>query len=283
VPAPASAQGFFESLFGWGSSSKSQPAPPAAQGSTAPVPHGAMPGYGRAYSAQSPFQSSARSHRGDDDEETADVKGTKFKTVCVRACDGFYFPISSSTTRKMFNVEGQRCRSLCGDDARLYYMPTPEGEIGQAIDLSGRSYVKHINAFKYRKTRIEGCTCRPEPWSDASVERHRRYAEAEAAAKDKSDAARGADQKSDVVSNTSLDKVPEAVAEAASDESPASKEPATPVRVQRRAAAQVPVRVARAPPIAAVRPAGKIAPPPSPPGALMGLGGGGAKYRWPGD
>ena len=45
------------------------------------------------------------------------------------------------------------------------------------VDLTGMAYSTLPNAFKYRKTLVEGCRCRPQPWSEAELQRHRAYAQ----------------------------------------------------------------------------------------------------------
>ena len=42
------------------------------------------------------------------------------------------------------------------------------------------AYAALPNAFKYRKTLVEGCRCRPQPWSEAELQRHRGYAQRQA-------------------------------------------------------------------------------------------------------
>jgi hypothetical protein len=39
------------------------------------------------------------------------------------------------------------------------------------------AYTALPNAFKYRKTLVDGCRCRPQPWSEAELARHRAYAQ----------------------------------------------------------------------------------------------------------
>ncbi len=51
-----------------------------------------------------------------------------YRTLCVRTCDGFYFPISFSTTSDRFPADAQTCQSMCpGAEATLFYYPNPGG------------------------------------------------------------------------------------------------------------------------------------------------------------
>jgi hypothetical protein len=102
--------------------------------------------------------------------------GGTYRTMCVRMCDGFYFPISYATTSAAFPRDAEACASACGDDARLFYHANPGAGIEDMVDLSGRSYASYPTAFRYRKTLVKGCQCRPSPWSEAERARHRSYA-----------------------------------------------------------------------------------------------------------
>ena len=102
--------------------------------------------------------------------------GGTFRTVCVRMCDGYLIPMSYATTRKNFYQDQVKCRASCGDDARLFYHRSPGGAMEDAMDLNGRAYSRIPNAFRFRKTLVEGCACRPPPWSDAEKARHLAYA-----------------------------------------------------------------------------------------------------------
>ena len=42
--------------------------------------------------------------------------------------------------------------------------------------MTGRAYASYPVAFKYRKTLVQGCQCRPQPWTEAELARHRAYA-----------------------------------------------------------------------------------------------------------
>lgn len=50
-----------------------------------------------------------------------------YRTMCVRLCDGYYFPMSPSSSRNDFARDQQNCRSACpGAETRLYYQPSGE-------------------------------------------------------------------------------------------------------------------------------------------------------------
>ncbi len=99
-----------------------------------------------------------------------------YRTVCVRLCDGSSFPISFSTTRGNFDSDQQTCERSCSAPAKLFVFPTSDVDPIEMHDIDGKPYSELPNAYKYRTTYDESCTCRAQPWEAASLERHRIYA-----------------------------------------------------------------------------------------------------------
>lgn len=114
------------------------------------------------------------------DEDVGAHDGATYRTLCVRLCDGYYFPISHATGRDGFTRDAERCAASCGRDARLFYHLNPGGDVASMLDLTGRTYASYPVAFTHRRTRVQGCQCRPEPWARSEHDRHRGYAVAEA-------------------------------------------------------------------------------------------------------
>jgi len=93
-----------------------------------------------------------------------------YHTVCVRACDGFYFPISYSTVASRFTDDARACQRLCpAAEAELYSFHNPGEDMEQAVSISGQPYTALPNAFRYRKEIVAGCSCRRpgQSWADA--------------------------------------------------------------------------------------------------------------------
>jgi Protein of unknown function (DUF2865) len=93
-----------------------------------------------------------------------------YHTVCVRSCDGFYFPISYSTVPSRFPDDARACQRLCpAAEAELYSFHNPGEDMEQAVSLTGQPYTALPNAFRYRKELIAGCSCRRpgQSWADA--------------------------------------------------------------------------------------------------------------------
>jgi hypothetical protein len=114
-----------------------------------------------------------------------------YRTLCVRTCDGFYFPVSEGVRRERLRADADTCTQRCDGDARLFYYPTQGGSPETMVDLAGQRYSALPSAFLYRKTLVNGCTCKPAPWSPQEAARHQRYA-AEAAQQKAAAAAGGA-------------------------------------------------------------------------------------------
>jgi hypothetical protein len=93
-----------------------------------------------------------------------------YQTVCVRSCDGYYFPISYSTVPSRFADDARICQRECpATEAQLYTYRNPGEDIGQAVSLNGQPYTTQPNAFLYRKQYIASCSCRRpgQSWADA--------------------------------------------------------------------------------------------------------------------
>lgn len=93
-----------------------------------------------------------------------------YRTVCVRKCDGSFFPISYATTPARFGEDEQACHRACpATEVELYAYRNPGEDIAQATSISGRPYTELPNAFRYRREYDPACTCkRPgESWAAA--------------------------------------------------------------------------------------------------------------------
>jgi hypothetical protein len=99
-----------------------------------------------------------------------------YRTMCVRLCDGYYWPVSFATSKDSFARDEQACLRSCGASAALYYYPNPGGAADDMVSLQGQPYKSLGTAFVYRATYDPGCKCRPHPWEPAAIERHKAYA-----------------------------------------------------------------------------------------------------------
>ena len=93
-----------------------------------------------------------------------------YRTVCVRSCDGFYFPISFATTPSRFPDDERTCKNLCpAADAALYAYRNPGEDMNQAVSTSGQPYSSSPNAFRYRQEFNPSCSCKAagQTWAEA--------------------------------------------------------------------------------------------------------------------
>ncbi len=168
---PAVAQSFFQKLFGFSGGHSGPQMPARAQTQT-------IPSHRFEYRPR-PYQ---QSYPGSDDEVGPHDSGGPYRTLCVRSCDGFYFPLRHNAKRRDFAADAKSCRASCGTEARLFYYSLNGGSTETMIDLAGRKYKELPHAFGYRKALVQGCACKPVPWSYEEAARHRQYEAAEGAA-----------------------------------------------------------------------------------------------------
>lgn len=93
-----------------------------------------------------------------------------YRTVCVRTCDGGYFPISFATVPGRFPDDEKACKALCpATEANLYAYRNPGEDINQAVSISGQPYTSSPNAFRFRQEFNPSCACKAagQTWSDA--------------------------------------------------------------------------------------------------------------------
>jgi hypothetical protein len=103
--------------------------------------------------------------------------GGTYRTLCVRLCDGFYFPISYSTLRERFVADAKQCEQRCPSRSRLFVHRNPGEEVADMVDLQGRRYRSLPTAFLHQTKYVADCTCGGNPWDKAALVRHRGYAE----------------------------------------------------------------------------------------------------------
>ena len=87
------------------------------------------------------------------------------QTVCVRTCDGYFFPLSNNTGNG-----DEMCQALCPGTETLAYGMSAGGDIQNAASRStGQPYSSLANAGKYPRSFDAACTCRGQgqSWSAA--------------------------------------------------------------------------------------------------------------------
>ncbi|MEP2451461.1 MAG: DUF2865 domain-containing protein, partial [Nitratireductor sp.] len=76
----------------------------------------------------------------------------RFRTVCVRTCDGYYFPVSFSTPASALGRDEAACKAMCpGTEVALYMHRVPDEETDQMVSMAGTPYSELPAAFLYRR------------------------------------------------------------------------------------------------------------------------------------
>jgi hypothetical protein len=98
-----------------------------------------------------------------------------YRTVCVRLCDGYYFPVSFSTLPNHFDRDAEVCESKCAAPAELFYHQNPGGSMEQAVSHKTRQpYTSLKSAFRYRKEFVQGCSCKQAEYVPQGEQQDRR-------------------------------------------------------------------------------------------------------------
>lgn len=94
-------------------------------------------------------------------ERSTPVNRGTYRTLCVRTCDGYYFPLSFATTRSHFEEDAARCQAMCpGAEAKLFAYSNPGQGPEQMVGLDGKYYADMPTAFAYRKQFDASCSCK---------------------------------------------------------------------------------------------------------------------------
>lgn len=141
-----------------------------------------------------------------------------YRTLCVRLCDGYYFPVSFSTLPSHFSQDANMCASRCVAPTELYYYPNPGGAVEQSVSLTSQTpYTELKGAFRYRKEYVNGCSCKEAEY-DAAVASGEKKADASGAGARSSSASGGAG----VVQSTPLNPPETTGSTSAPDPAPAA-------------------------------------------------------------
>jgi hypothetical protein len=95
-----------------------------------------------------------------------------YRTLCVRLCDGYYFPVSFSTLPGHFERDAQVCQSQCAAPAELYFHQNPGGSVEQMTSVGSQEpYTSLKTAFRYRKEFVNGCSCKQAEFNPELIEK----------------------------------------------------------------------------------------------------------------
>ena len=103
----------------------------------------------------------------------------RYRSVCVRLCDGFFYPIHYSTYGSLLGPDAEACQASCAAPAELYVYRNPGQEIEQAVSLSGSAYMDLPVALRFRKEYVNGCSCKQAEYNPTAIEGANKRAEAD--------------------------------------------------------------------------------------------------------
>ncbi|HXY57370.1 MAG TPA: DUF2865 domain-containing protein [Methylocystis sp.] len=97
------------------------------------------------------------------------------EAVCVRLCDGAFFPIMYSARNSNLDDLNTLCKALCPNAEAELYTKGPWKDIDTAVSIGGEPYSDLPNALKFQKTRDPSCSCKAkgQSWVEALGEAER--------------------------------------------------------------------------------------------------------------
>ncbi len=83
------------------------------------------------------------------------------RTLCVRMCDGYFFPVSFSTKKGSARGDANACERLCpGTEMELFKHKTAGQTADDMVSVAtGKPYLSLPNAFAYQKSFNPNCSC----------------------------------------------------------------------------------------------------------------------------
>ncbi|MFI0845468.1 DUF2865 domain-containing protein [Mesorhizobium sp. IMUNJ 23232] len=108
---------------------------------------------------------------GLEEEQPADapraLMGESYQTMCVRTCDGYFFPISYASTVSDFDRDQKNCETSCpGTEMQVFFGPSGIDEPADMVSTeTGRFYTELPTAFLHQRTDVPqpvGCACNPK-------------------------------------------------------------------------------------------------------------------------
>jgi hypothetical protein len=103
-------------------------------------------------------------------DEDQGRKGGGSQAVCVRSCDGGFFPLSFSANSAGSEELLELCKALCPNAEVQLFTRNPGRDISTAVSADGiTTYESLPNALKYTKSYDSNCGCKPpnQSWVEA--------------------------------------------------------------------------------------------------------------------
>lgn len=98
----------------------------------------------------------------------------EYRTLCVRTCDGYFFPMSNAAALQDFQRDEKNCEASCpGTDIELFYhLNTGQPQESMVSARSGQPYANLPTAYRYKRVdlpRVPACGCNVSQNSNFSV------------------------------------------------------------------------------------------------------------------
>jgi hypothetical protein len=84
--------------------------------------------------------------------------------------------VSFSTTPDRFQRDAGVCQDSCAAPARLFVYGNPGEDLADMKDLKGARYSRLPAASQFKTSYNPNCSCKAQPWQQASKTRHQMYA-----------------------------------------------------------------------------------------------------------
>jgi hypothetical protein len=96
-------------------------------------------------------------------DDGARFSGGAYRTLCVRACDAFFFPVSERVSPAGFETDAERCAAMCPNQSAWLFAHRIGASPREAVALDGTRYADLPNAFAFRERFDPACRCRASP------------------------------------------------------------------------------------------------------------------------
>jgi hypothetical protein len=95
--------------------------------------------------------------------------------VCVKSCDGSFFPVSYSAHRGNLDELNDLCHALCPNAEVTLYTRSLSRDMKSAVSIGGEPYRESQNAFKFEKAVEPSCSCKApgQTWVQALADAER--------------------------------------------------------------------------------------------------------------
>ncbi|QGM99255.1 DUF2865 domain-containing protein [Methylocystis parvus] len=99
------------------------------------------------------------------------VGGVSRRAVCVRACDGYYFPALAVSRASQLAAQQASCEKLCpGAQSTLFVFPEGSDKVDEAkAAKSGETYAALLARLDLNDSRAKSCSCQTEATAAAAT------------------------------------------------------------------------------------------------------------------